>query len=205
MISRLRGTLISKIPPTILIDVQGVGYEVDVPMTSLYDLPEIGESILLHTHLSIREDAHQLFGFVQEIDRRLFRELIKVNGIGGRSALAILSGMNAQDFIQCILQEKLSLLTQVPGIGKKTAERLIIEMRDRLKTWDTHSLSPLFSGEASTSLSSTSHIQDEAIAALSALGYRPQDAQKMIEKCDINAQASPESLIREALKKMASA
>jgi Holliday junction DNA helicase RuvA len=198
MISRLQGILVAKHPPTILLDVQGVGYEVDVPMTTLYDLPEIGTMIILHTHLSIREDAHQLFGFLHEADRRLFRELIKVNGIGGRSALAILSGMGAQDFVQCILDQSIARLIKIPGIGNKTAERLLIEMRDRVKAWQGGKTEALSSIEASRVSHST---KDEAIAALAALGYRPQEAQKMVEKC-YNDTATAEELIRQALKNM---
>ncbi len=193
MISRLEGILLSKDLPTILVNVNGVGYEVDIPMTTFYELPEPGQRVVLHTHLAIREDAHQLFGFLQELDRRLFRELIKVNGIGGRSALAILSGMNTPDFIQCILQENLALLVKIPGIGKKTGERLIIEMRDRLKSLQPHLALPNKQG--------VNGAQDEALAALVSLGYRSQDAQKIIEKCYTNGM-SAEDLIRNSLKNM---
>lgn len=199
MISRLEGTLIAKHPPTILIDVRGVGYEVDIPMTTLYDLPEVGESLVLHTHLSIREDAHQLFGFLHEIDRRLFRELIKVNGIGGRSALSILSGMNAADFVECILNENIGLLVKVPGIGKKTAERLLIEMRDRLKEWKI--AGTLAQSPATAAKAAQSAVQDEAISALIALGYKPPIASKMIEQCYNEASTqTAEDLIRDALR-----
>lgn len=198
MISRLQGILISKIPPTILLDVNGVGYEVDIPMTTLYDLPELGMAVTLHTHLAIREDGHQLFGFLTESDRRLFRELIKVNGIGGRTALGILSSMNSHDFVECIAQEKLGLLVKIPGIGKKTAERLIIEMRDRLKPWQNGAVAAIATARTETSMP---HPKDEAIAALIALGYRPQDANKSIEKY-YNESLSSEDLIRLALKNM---
>ncbi len=194
MISRLQGILLTKDLPTILVEVHGVGYEVDIPMTTFYDLPEIGQPIILHTHLAIREDAHQLFGFLNILDRRLFRELIKVNGIGGRSALAILSGMSTQDFIQCILQENLALLIKVPGIGKKTGERLIIEMRDRLKAFDQHTVTT-----PNTSISN--HAKDEALAALVSLGYRSQDAQKRIDQAYTD-KMSAEELIRKTLKEM---
>jgi Holliday junction DNA helicase RuvA len=197
MISRLEGILLTKDLPTILIDVHGVGYEVDIPMTTFYDLPEIGKPIVLHTHLAIREDAHQLFGFLNELDRRLFRELIKVNGIGGRSALAILSGMSPVDFINCILQENIALLIKVPGIGKKTAERLIIEMRDRLKSLQKNNPAPLDSSNQNNS----NYIKDEALAALVSLGYRSQDAQKMIDQ-GYTDNMTAEELIRTTLKKM---
>lgn len=199
MISRLQGTLVTKMPPTILVDVGGVGYEVDIPMTTLYDLPEVGSAVMLYTHLAIREDAHQLFGFLTEADRRLFRELIKVNGIGGRTALAILSGMNSLDFIDCILQENIALLIKIPGIGRKTAERIIIEMRDRVKPWKNGDAVPSIPGKLSTT--SLNNSKDEAAAALIALGYRPQDAQKAIEKC-YNESMSSEDIIRQALKNM---
>lgn len=201
MISRLEGTLIAKHPPTILIDVKGVGYEVDIPMTTLYDLPEVGEALVLHTHLSIREDAHQLFGFLHEIDRRLFRELIKVNGIGGRSALSILSGMNAADFVECIIKENIALLIKIPGIGKKTAERLLIEMRDRLKEWKI--AGALAQNPPSSVKTAQNTVQDEAISALIALGYRPQIASKMVEDCyNASGTQSAEDLIREALRNL---
>lgn len=200
MISRLQGILITKIPPTILVDVNGVGYEVDIPMTTLYDLPDVGTAVMLYTHLAVREDAHQLFGFLTESDRRLFRELIKVNGIGGRTALGILSGMNALDLIECIRSENLVTLCKIPGIGKKTAERLVIEMRDRLKTWGAV---PTVNGIMRVSLTENNpqSSKDEAIAALVALGYRAQDAQKSIEKCYTETSTS-EDLIRQALKNM---
>ncbi len=200
MISRLQGILIGKIPPTILVDVGGVGYEVDIPMTTLYDLPQVGKTITLYTHLAIREDAHQLFGFLTEADRRLFRELIKVNGIGGRTALGILSGMNALDLIECIRSENLVLLCKIPGIGKKTAERLVIEMRDRLKTWNQQPTGADIT-RITTDGNSPETSKDEAIAALIALGYRPNDAQKSVEKC-YNDGVSSEDLIRQALKNM---
>ncbi len=199
MISRLHGILMAKIPPTLLIDVNGVGYEVDVPMTTLYDLPELGERLTLHTHLAVREDAHQLFGFLIEEDRRLFRELIKVNGIGSRTALAILSSVSSLDFVECIVREDLTLLVKIPGIGKKTGERLIIEMRDRLKLWQTRGKG---SDTPQPSKSGSPHqAKEEAISALIALGYRPADAEKVVEKC-FNPNLSAEELIRQSLKNM---
>lgn len=199
MISRLQGILHAKTPPTILIDVSGVGYEVDVPMTTLYDLPEIGAVVTLYTHFAIREDAQQLFGFLHLQDRRLFRELIKVNGIGGRTALAILSSVNSNDLVACIQREDLNLLVKIPGIGKKTAERLIIEMRDRLKAWQyADTAQPIVSAQHSIK---PSHTRDEAISALVALGYRLHDAEKAINKLQTE-DLSAEDLIRQALKNM---
>lgn len=200
MISRLQGILVTKTPPTILVDVGGIGYDVDIPMTTLYDLPDIGTSVMLYTHMAVREDAHQLFGFLTESDRRLFRELIKVNGIGGRTALGILSGMNALDLIECIRSENLVTLCKIPGIGKKTAERLVIEMRDRLKNWGIVANA---SGSMRVSMteSDPQSNKDEAISALIALGYHPKDAQKAVDKC-YNEAHSSEELIRQALKNM---
>ena len=198
MISRLTGILLAKEPPTILLDVNGVGYDVDVPMTTLFELPELGAMVTLHTHLAIREDAQQLFGFLQEFDRRLFRDLLRVNGIGAKTALGILSGMNADHIIDCILAENITLLTKIPGIGRKTAERLIIELRDRFKA---------FKNKASNALISHPHMhvaappKDDAINALAALGYRPNDAAKAVEKC-YNETHSTEVLIKLALQSM---
>ena len=132
MIGFLRGKLVHKAPPFLVLDVQGVGYEVEAPMTTFYDLPAINEEIKLHTHLVVREDAHILFGFSTEADRTLFRTLIKVNGVGPKLALTILSGQSAEEFHRCIQDNDTQTLVRLPGVGKKTAERLVIEMRDRL-------------------------------------------------------------------------
>lgn len=198
MISRLTGILLEKTAPTVLLEVQGVGYEVDVPMTTFFELPNTGTALTLYTHLAIREDAHQLFGFLNDFDRRLFRTLLKVNGVGARTALGILSGMSAQDVIQCVLKENLSTLTKIPGIGRKTAERLIIELRDRLKTFNNQSVSKGFVGVISADASSP---KDDAINALVALGYKPTDAAKSVEKC-YNIDHSSEILIKLALQNM---
>jgi holliday junction DNA helicase RuvA len=198
VISRLCGILLAKEPPAILLDVQGVGYEIDVPMSSFFGLPKLGETVTLYTHLAIREDAHQLFGFVNDFDRRLFRTLLKVNGIGARTALGILSGMNAQDVIQCVLKENISMLTKIPGIGRKTAERLVIELRDRLKTFNDPVTNTTFNGTVNIGEGSP---KDDAINALVALGYKPTDAAKSVEKCyDIDH--SSEVLIKLALQSM---
>ena len=127
MIGRLSGKLLHKEPPTLLVDVNGVGYELEAPMTTFYDLPATGETVTLHTHLVVREDAHLLYGFSSEAQRRLFRSLLKVSGVGPRVGLAILSGLTTQEFIQCIVGEDVARITRVPGIGRKTAERLIVE------------------------------------------------------------------------------
>ena len=197
MISCLTGILLAKDAPTVIIDIQGVGYEVDVPMTTFFELPAIGAKLTLYTHFAVREDAHQLFGFLNEYDRRLFRTLLKVNGVGARTALGILSGMNAQDVINCVLKENIAMLIKIPGIGRKTAERLIIELRDRLKTFNDKS-APKLGGVMSLDDASP---KDDAINALVALGYKPLDASKSVEKC-YNIDHSSETLIKLALQNM---
>ena len=135
MIGRIRGTLVYKQPPDILVEAGGVGYEVQVPMTTLFQLPELGEELTLVTHFVVREDAQLLYGFIQERDRQLFRQLIKVNGVGPKLALTILSGMDSASFARCVQRDDITSLVALPGVGKKTAERLLIEMRDKLKDW----------------------------------------------------------------------
>jgi Holliday junction DNA helicase RuvA len=130
VIGRLQGVLLRKEPPALMLDVGGVGYELEAPMTTFYELPAVGERVTLYTHLVVREDAHLLYGFVREAQRRLFRELLKVNGVGPRVALAVLSGLSDEEFSRCVAEEDIARLTKVPGIGRKTAERTVIEMRD---------------------------------------------------------------------------
>ena len=137
MIGRLTGTLIEKQPPEILLDVQGVGYELLLPMTSFYNLPETGQQTTLFTHLVVREDAHLLFGFAHKNDRTLFRELIKTNGVGPKLALAILSAMSVEEFVYAVEREELSKLVKIPGVGKKTAERLLVELKGKFKNLKT--------------------------------------------------------------------
>lgn len=198
MIGRLKGAILEKSPPNLLIDVQGVGYEVQAPMTSFYPLPGIGEAVVLHTHLSVSENAHQLFAFYTEEERRLFRALIKVNGVGPKMALAILSGMPATEFVQCVISGQASILVRVPGVGKKTAERLIIEMKDKLQDWE------LEAPEANATISERSpknNITPDAESALIALGYKPVEASKVIKKVlDQQAPETSEELIRLALQ-----
>ena len=200
MIGRLKGILLEKQPPEILLDVQGVGYELLLPMTSFYDLPEIGQETTLFTHLVVREDAHLLFGFAQKTDRTLFRELIKTNGVGPKLALAILSAMSVEDFAYAIEREELSKLVKIPGVGKKTAERLLVELKGKFKgikqtdffIESSHIKMPSMATQNETPL-------DEAVSALIALGYKPAEAEKMVKKVakpDLNS----EKLIREALK-----
>ena len=200
MIGRLSGTLLEKQPPFILVDVNGVGYECQAPMNTIYNLPEINQSVILHTHLSVSENAHTLFAFYSLEERKLFRELIKVNGVGPKLALAILSAMSAVEFVQNVRQGDINSLVKIPGVGKKTAERLIIEMKDRLKDWEIKGLPPQGSDQNSPISFNNANVQ-EAISGLVALGYKPQSASKAISK--INDDSLPAaSLIRLALKNM---
>ena len=196
MIGRLRGILLEKTPPFLLLDVQGVGYEVEAPMSTFYQLPATGEEVTLHTHLIVREDAQLLCGFASESERRLFRSLIRVNGVGAKLALAILSGMSADEFAAAVQDEDTARLTRLPGVGKKTAERLIVEMRDRLADWQAGP-APAPAGEPASA--ATGDPVKEAITALVALGYRPAEASRMVEKVD-SAGLGSEDIIREALK-----
>jgi Holliday junction DNA helicase RuvA len=177
MIGFLRGILAHKAPPLLLLDVHGVGYEIEAPMTTFYNLPAVGSEVKLHTHLVVREDAHILFGFSSEADRALFRSLIKVSGVGPKLALTLLSGLTADQFQRAIHENDTHALIRLPGVGKKTAERLIIEMRDRL---------PEFGGDVPLDVGiqvgpAGNSPKQEAISALCALGYKPQDAAKMVQ------------------------
>jgi Holliday junction DNA helicase RuvA len=197
MIGRLRGKLIQKQPPWLLIDVQGVAYEVEAPMTTIYKLPAVDEEVTLFTHLVVRDDAHLLFAFADERERLLFRTLIKVNGVGAKMALAILSGMEADEFANCIRDGDSVRLIRLPGVGKKTAERLIVEMRDKLKDWQTSSAS--VKNSADKVLTFSSDPVDEAVSALVSLGYKPQEASKYVLAVAVEDMSS-EEIIREALK-----
>jgi len=197
MIGRLHGTLLEKHPPWIVIDVQGVGYELEASMTTLISLPGVGEAVRLYTHLSVREDAHLLYGFFQDEERQLFRALIKVNGVGPKLALAILSGMNTDAFIHCVMEGDSKALTRLPGVGKKTADRLIIEMRDRFPHWQEGQAS-LLGGETGTMMPSSDPLAD-AEAALVTLGYKPTEASRMLSALDKNL--STEALIKAALSR----
>ncbi len=192
MIGFLRGILLEKRPPGLVLDVNGVGYEIQAPMSTFYHLPEINQIVTLLTHLTIREDAHLLFGFYHRQERDLFRALIKVNGVGPKLALAILSGITAAEFVQCVQNHDISRLVLIPGIGKKTAERLIIETRDALGpcSLQTPAMAPI---------SEEQQYIDDAISALVALGYKPQEAQKAIQLVAKNGHGS-EELIRLALQ-----
>ena len=195
MISRLTGILAAKRAPQVLIDCHGVGYEADVSMTTFYKLPEIGAEVTLWTHLLVREDAHSLVGFHDEKERRLFRQLIRITGVGPKMALTILSGIDQQQFALCVSNNDVAMLTRLPGVGKKTAERLIIEMRDKVEA---------VAGEppAQASPSGGRSVVGEAIEALQALGYKPADAEKMIARAQQQADAadSASQLIKQALQ-----
>lgn len=199
MIGQIRGIVLEKAYPQLLIDVHGLGYEIDAPVSTFDQLPEIGQEVILFTHFVVREDAQQLYGFCTRDERVLFRTLLKVNGVGPRLALGILSSLSPQAFVQCVLNNDTAGLVQLPGIGKKTAERLVIEMRDKLKDWQGQSTLDM----ASPVLTATRHrILQDAISALQSLGYKPQEANRVITKVDDGISLS-EELIRRALREMA--
>ena len=196
MIGKIRGILLEKQPPQILVEVNGgIGYEIDVPMSTIYQLPEVGQVVALLTHFVVREDAQHLYGFLTTHERHLFRALLKVNGIGPRSALSILSSVQPAEFVRYVLNNETAHLVRLPGIGKKTAERLVIEMRDTLSHWyDTTAQSTL-------QLDSTMRHQtlQDAISALIALGYKQAEANRAVTKIDDGVIPS-EELIRRALR-----
>ncbi|MEX0976415.1 MAG: Holliday junction branch migration protein RuvA [Woeseia sp.] len=196
MIGSIRGRLAFKQPPQVILDCSGVGYEIETPMSTFLDLPPIGSEVFLHTHLQVREDAHTLFGFATEQEKSLFRLLLKVNGVGARMALAILSGMGVADFYRAVQYEDTASLTRIPGIGRKTAERLIIEMRDRIDK-QAGAVQRTAGGMAVTHSP-----RGEAFDALVALGYKPQEVKKLMEQLDIDDK-SAEDIIRAALRKVA--
>ncbi len=199
MIGRLRGILLEKTPGRVLIEASGLGYEVDIPYTTFFTLPEPGQETVLHTHLSVREDAHLLFGFGVRADRDLFRLLIRTTGVGPKLALALLSGLDAEQFVHCVERDDVAALTKVPGVGKKTAERLLIEMRDRIGQLEVPVSRGGGAGEATSSREKDG--AGEAEAALIALGYRPQEAAKAVNSVSEPGMAS-EEIIRLALKSM---
>ena len=199
MIGRIHGVLLEKQAPSLLVDIQGLGYEVQVPMSTVYQLPAIGELVTLHTHFVVREDAQLLYGFAQLRERALFRALIKVNGVGPKLALTILSGIESDDFVRCVRDNDTATLVRLPGVGKKTAERLLVEMSDRLKDWqvDGDNELPLMAAAASNK-----DIISEAESALIALGYKPQEASKAVSAANDGSAQNSETLIRQALKNM---
>ena len=171
MIGRLKGILIHKQPPWLVVDVHGVGYELEAPMSTIYDLPELGREVLLFTHYAQKEDSVSLYGFLRESERRLFRDVQKVSGIGAKIALAVLSGASVDEFARLIQTGDVTALTRIPGIGKKTAERMVVELRDRAADFVT--------GSATASLGIGADAQSEATSALLQLGYKPVEAARM--------------------------
>ena len=192
MIGSLKGMLASKQAPLIIVECAGVGYEVETPMSTFLELPAVGTEIFLHTHLLVRDDAHTLFGFSTEDEKALFRLLLKVSGVGAKMSLAILSGMGVGDFERCVRYEDTAMLVKIPGVGKKTAERLIIEMRDKIEESPAQALLAK-AGKVVTDSRS------EAIDALVALGYKPAEVKRLLAKLDI-ADKSAEDIIRLALR-----
>ena len=196
MIGRLRGILLEKAPPHLLIEVQGLAYELQASMFSFYRLPAVGQEVTLHTHLIVREDAHLLYGFFELQERVLFRGLIKVSGIGPKVALAILSGIEPDAFVASVMQNNTDTLVRIPGIGKKTAERLVVEMRDRLSDWKTAN-----GDNVSSSVLTEDKATQEAMSALIALGYKPAEARQAVAQAAKEHQSS-EAIIRHALRGM---
>ncbi|MBZ0132979.1 MAG: Holliday junction branch migration protein RuvA [Rhodocyclaceae bacterium] len=191
MIGRLTGILVEKNPPQITLDVAGVGYEIDVPMSTFYHLPATGEKATLHTHLAVREDAHQLFGFATEAERTAFRQLLKVAGVGARTALALLSGLSVGELAQAVAAQETGRLTKIPGIGKKTAERLLLELRDRMK------------GVVAVSPAAAQTAPNDILNALLALGYNEREAQAALKALPTDVSVSDG--IRQALKSLSKA
>ncbi|MCY1400574.1 Holliday junction ATP-dependent DNA helicase RuvA [compost metagenome] len=201
MIGRLRGTLAEKQPPHLILDVNGVGYELEVPMTTLYRLPALGEAVTLHTHLVVREDAHLLYGFAEKRERELFRELIRLNGVGPKLALALMSGLAVDEMVRCVQAQDTSTLVKVPGVGKKTAERLLVELKDRFKAWESiPSIAPLVVEPIRAA--AVSSAEADAVSALIALGFKPQEASRAVAAVQEEGLSS-EELIRRSLKGMA--
>ena len=192
MIGSLRGTLTSKRPPWLMLDVGGVGYELEAPMSTFYRLPDTGRELMLVTHLVVREDAHVLYGFFTEAERALFRSLLKISGVGPRIALGVLSGMTVEGFYQCIRDQNIASLVKVPGVGQKTAELLLLKMKDRL---------PESLETERAALPARSQAEGEASGALVALGYKPGEVIKMLRDLD-GVKLTTEEMIREALRRV---
>jgi Holliday junction DNA helicase RuvA len=193
MIGRITGKLISKQPPLLMVDVMGVGYELEAPMSTFYKLPAVGETVSLLTHLTVREDAHLLFGFAATSEKELFRDLIKISGVGPKLGLSILSGVNVEDFWGMVRAGDTARLTKIPGVGKKTAERLVIEMRDKAGAAESTGIPNAATGSAVGPL-------QEARSALTALGYKPAEIQRFTEAVYKDGMTT-EQIIQEALKR----
>jgi len=192
VIGRLTGKLIEKRPPTVVLEVQGVGYEVDVPMSTFYQLPATGDAVTLYTHMVVREDAHLLFGFATDEERQVFRQLVRISGVGARTALAVLSGLSVAELFHAVSNQDGVRLTRIPGIGKKTAERLLLELRDKLAA-----------GAASAVVGSAAAIRSDAVNALLALGYNEKEAVAALGK--VAPDTSVQDAIRQALKLLSKA
>jgi len=188
MIGRLHGVLLDKSPPQVTLEVQGVGYEIDVPMSTFYNLPNVGETVTLHTHLVVREDAHLLYGFDSAAERKVFRQLLKISGIGARTALALLSGMSVADLVNAVATQEAGRLVKIPGIGKKTAERLLLELKDKLGA----------EFAAGIAVNRAAPASDDALNALLALGYNEKEAQYALKQ--LPAGVSVSEGIKQALK-----
>jgi len=196
MIGQVHGKLVYKQPPRLLVDVAGIGYELEAPMTTFYNLPETGTEVCLHTHVVVRDDAHLLYGFTEQRQRDVFRHLLKVNGVGPRVALAILSGLTVEDLVACVSAADAAMLTRVPGIGRKTAERLIVDLRDRLDGIE---------GSGSSFVGTRPLTPEhDAVSALVALGYRQTDAARAI-RATASDDVGVEELIRAALASLSGA
>lgn len=193
MIGRITGKLILKQPPALLVDVGGLAYEIEAPMSTFYKLPALGETVTLHTHLTVREDAHLLFGFGSSTEKTLFRELIKISGVGPKLALTVLSGVSVEDFWNTVRAGDVARLTKLPGVGRKTAERLVVEMRDKAGAAADESSSAAIIAGAGSAL-------QEARGALATLGYKPQEIQRFTEAVYKDGM-STEQIIQEALKR----
>lgn len=193
MIGQLRGTLLNKQPNELLVDVAGVGYELQVPMSTLFALPDVGQPVTLRTHLLVRDDAHILFGFASVVERKLFRALLKVNGVGAKMALAVLSSMSASEFASCVSAKDVAALTRIPGVGKKTAERLLVEIADRLDG--------LGLGGSVAPHRPAKDAENEAVEALAALGYKEAEIRKMLNAVD-DVDVDSATLIKRALQQV---
>lgn len=196
MIGWLRGRLVSKQPPQLLVEVNGVGYELEAPMSTFYSLPAVGSELSLYTHLVVREDAHLLYGFGTERERKLFRELLKVSNVGPKIALGLLSGVSVDAFLACIEANDVDMLVRVPGVGRKTAERLIIEMRDRVKNFGQMGATAIPAGSL---IDTPKGAEAEAFAALVALGYKPAEVTRLLKSVDADV-TTTEEIIRRALQ-----
>ncbi len=198
MIGRLSGKLAEKQPPGLLLDVQGVGYELEAPMSTFYSLPAVGEAVTLYTHLVVKEDAHQLYGFLTRLERSLFRSLIKVNGVGPKLGLTLLSGMPVDALLQCIQNQDDVSLTRLPGVGKKTAQRLVIDLKDRVGDLGSNAETGL--AGSPVGVPAADDASGDAISALVALGYKPAEASRLVGRVKADGLAS-EEIIRLALQK----